>query len=238
MHHQTNSAYRFSLYRNLTFFDQPDVAIDVNQLYEIIKDGYLEKEIKTLRKVCNNEEICHKIITAHLPAVTLSGIFSERNNKGLLRHSGLIQMELVSEENYEALFSAICKDPFTYLAFRSPGGKGIKLVVKIKDSAETHSDQYLALEQYYKTQYGVDPDTSYRDVSSVMLLSHDPGIYCNPEAKIFLEFFEPQKPEMNISYKSEDNKPAIQFTDKNKQLPAEQMKMPFINRKPKVRFMH
>ena len=81
MQHQTNSAYRFSLYRNLTYFDQPDVAIDINQLYEIIKEGYLEKEIITLRKVCSNEEICDKILKGHLPAVTLSGIFGVRNSQ-------------------------------------------------------------------------------------------------------------------------------------------------------------
>lgn len=238
MHHQTNSAYRFSLYRNLTFFDQPDVAIDVNQLYEIIKDGYLEKEIKTLRKVCNNEEICNKIIMGHLPAVTLSGIFGVRNNSGLVRHSGLIQMELLIEENYETLFSEICKDVYTYLAFRSPVGKGVKVVVKIRDTVETHLDQYLALEEYYKKNYQVETDASLKDISSAMPLSHDPGIYCNPEARVFLEIFEKQKPEMSISYKAEENKPAIQFTDKNKELHAEPMKMPFLQRKPKVRVMH
>ncbi|MDZ7612400.1 MAG: hypothetical protein U5K51_00730 [Flavobacteriaceae bacterium] len=71
----------------------------------------------------------------------------------------------------------------------------------------------------------------------MMLLSHDPGIYCNPEAKIFLELFETQKPEMSISYKAEEN-PVIQFTTKKKDNPAEPMQMPTLQRKIKVRFMH
>lgn len=238
MQHQTNSAYRFSLYRNLTYFDQPDVAIDINQLYEIIKEGYLEKEIITLRKVCSNEEICDKILRGHLPAVTLSGIFGVRNGTGLIKHSGLIQMELSVTENYEAIFSEICKDIHTYLAFRNPLGNGLKVVVKIRESAETHSHQYLALETYYKTKFGMEPEADSKDVCHTMLLSHDPGIYCNPDAKVFLEVFETQKPEMKLSYKAEENKSIIQFTNKTKELYAEPMKMPAIHRRSKIRFMH
>jgi len=238
MQHQTNSAYRFSLYRNLTCYDQPDVAIDINQLYEIIKEGYLEKEIVTLRKVCNNEEICDKILRGHIPAVTLSGIFGERNGSGLIKHSGLIQLELSVTEQYESFFSEICKDVYTYLAFRNPLGNGLKVVVKIRESAETHSDQYLALQTYYNTKFGIEPEAGSKEVSHTMLLSHDPGIYCNPDSKVFHEVFETQKPEMTLSYKAEENKPKTHFTDKNKELPAEPMKMTFIKRKPKIRFIH
>ncbi len=237
MQHQTNSAYRFSLYRNLTYFDQPDVAIDINQLYEIIKEGYLEKEIITLRKVCSNEEICDKILKGHLPAVTLSGIFGVRNGSGLIKHSGLIQMELSVTEHYEAIFSEICKDVYTYLAFRNPLGNGLKVVVKIRESAETHSDQYLALATYYKTKYDIEPVADSREVSHTMLLSHDPEIYCNPDAKVFLEVFETQKPEMKLSYKAEENKSIIQFKDKTKELHAEPLKMPALQRRTKIRIM-
>lgn len=237
MQHQTNSAYRFSLYRNLTYFDQPDVAIDVNQLYEIIKEGYLEKEIKTLRKVCSNEKICDKILRGHLPAVTLSGIFGVRNGSGLIKHSGLIQLELPVIEHYEAIFLELCQDVYTYLAFRNPLGNGLKVIVKIRQSAETHTDQHLALQIYYKTKFGIEPLAGSKEVSHTMLLSHDPGIYCNPDAKVFLGIFETQKPEMKLSYKAEENKLKIQYTDKTKELQAEPMKMPAVYRRPKIRFM-
>jgi len=237
MQHQTNSAYRFSLYRNLTYFNQPDVAIDINQLYEIIKEGYLEKEIITLRKVCSNEEICDKILRGHIPAVTLSGIFGARNVSGLIKHSGLIHMELPVTEHHETFFSEMCKDVYTYLAYRNPLGNGLKVVVKIRESAETHLDQFLALETYYKTKFGIEPVPDSKEVSHTMLLSHDPGIYCNPDAKVFHEVFEAQKPEMKLSYKAEENKLKIHFADKTRELQADQLKMPAVHRRPKIRFM-
>jgi hypothetical protein len=70
-----------------------------------------------------------------------------------------------------------------------------------------------------------------------MLLSHDPGIYCNPDAQVFHEVFEGQKPEMKLSYKAEENKLKIHFTDKNNALHTEQMKIPAVHRRPKIRIM-
>ena len=70
-----------------------------------------------------------------------------------------------------------------------------------------------------------------------MLLSHDPAIYCNPDAKVFREVFDAQKPDMKLSYKAEEKKPKIHFADKTEGLQAEPMKMPAVYRRPKIRFM-
>ena len=90
---------------------------------------------------------------------------------------------------------------------------------------------------YYKTKFGIEPVAESREVSHTMLLSHDPGIYCNPDAQVFHEVFEEQKPEMKLSYKAEENKLKIHFTDKTKELHAEQMKRPSVYSRPKIRFM-
>lgn len=183
-----NPTYKFSLYKNLLSAKAPEFTIDINQLYEIIKFGYLKQEILALRSTSDKKK-ANQIKKSDLYAVTLSGIFEHRKNKGLIKHSGLMQIDLDNVSEYDKLFSKICKDDYTYMAFRSPRGKGIKVIVKVNPSADTHLDQFLALEQYYKDYFKINLDRGCKDVSRAMLLSFDPDIYCNPHANVFEELF-------------------------------------------------
>lgn len=178
-----NSEYHLSLFKSL-LTTEPDTTIDINQLYEAIKYGYLKDIILELRSSLAKDEY-DDIKKNEIPAITLSGEFSQRNNKSLIKHSGLIQVDIDEVDNYEQVFSILCEDQFTYLCFKSPGGKGIKAVVKIFPSAETHKQQFLALEKYYKETYGLSLDPLCKDLSRCMLLSYDPEIYCNPHSSLF-----------------------------------------------------
>lgn len=69
------------------------------------------------------------------------------------------------------------------------GGRGIKAIVKINPSPDTHKSQFQALEIYFKTQFGIAIDSLCKDLARAMLLSYDPDIYCNPRAMVFEELF-------------------------------------------------
>ena len=179
-----NSGYVFSLYPNLITVDKPSANIDVNQLIEIIKYGYIRNTIELLRKSDSKEEY-NSIKKEQIPCVTLSGIFNYRSGNGLVRHSGLMQVDIDKVGDYQATFSKLCKDNYIYVCFRSPGGKGIKAIVKISPSPETHKSHFKALEIYFKNQFGIKIDSLCKDLARSMLLSYDPDIYCNPWAKVF-----------------------------------------------------
>jgi hypothetical protein len=83
-----------------------------------------------------------------IPCVTLSGIFTHRDSKSLVKHSGLMQVDIDKVKDYDVTLSKLCKDDYIYVCFRSPGGQGIKGIVKINPSAETHKSQFQALEVY------------------------------------------------------------------------------------------
>jgi len=51
-----NSQYVFSLYPNLITADKPSANIDINQLIEVIKYGYIKDIIMTLRVPIPKEE--------------------------------------------------------------------------------------------------------------------------------------------------------------------------------------
>jgi hypothetical protein len=100
-----------------------------------------------------------------------------------------MQVDIDKVEDYESLFNKLCKDNYIYVCFRSPGGKGIKAIVKINPSPETHKSQFQALEIYFKTQFGIPIDSLCKDLPRPMLLSCDPDIHCNPRSDVFEEMF-------------------------------------------------
>ena len=210
----TNSEYHFSYYENLFSSKAPLRELDINELIEVIKYGYIKGSIGLLRASDTKKEY-NKIKRSKLPLVTLSGIFTERNNKGLQDHSGLIQIDIDHVENYDDTFKNLILDEFTYVAFKSPGGKGIKVIVKINPDVSTHLEQFYALEEYYKKEFNVAIDPSCKDVARCLLLSYDPNIFCNPFSDVFKECFisEPKEvkyttndlPKTNVYLSNKEN---------------------------------
>jgi hypothetical protein len=181
-----NSKFLFSLYPNLLTVDKPAANIDINQLIEVIKYGYIKDIITTLRGPVSQKEYA-MIKKDSIPCVTLSGVFTHRDRTHLVKHCGLMQVDIDKVEDYELLFNKLCNDDYIYVCFRSPGGKGIKAIVKINPSSETHKSQFKALEIYFKNHYDIAIDSLCKDLARAMLLSYDPDIYCNPGARVFEE---------------------------------------------------
>ena len=187
-----NPQYRFSLYSNLFSVKKPDGEFDMNQLIETVRFGYLRVEIESLRNSIGEDYKNNKM---HLPAVTLSGTFTARNAESIANHSGLIQVDIDAVPDCPQLFQAICSDAYTYACFRSPGGKGIKVVVKINPSVKTHLEQFYALEKYYNDVFKVTIDPSCKDIARCMLLSYDADLYCNPFSKVYRELIKSARKE-------------------------------------------
>lgn len=193
-----NTDYIFSYYNNLVTAKQPNGEFDINQLIETIKYGYLKEEISTLRNEKDKNKRS-KLKQVSLPTVTLSGTFTLRNKKSLIEHSGLMQIDIDNVKNYDELFQTLINDEYTYVAFKSPSGNGIKLIVKVNRSIETHLEQFLSLEKYYLDEYNIEIDSACKDVSRCMLLSYDPMLYCNPFAEVYAELYVPAIKELPIN---------------------------------------
>jgi superfamily II DNA helicase RecQ len=104
----------------------------------------------------------------------------------------------------------LVSDVYTFVAFRSPSGNGIKLIVKINPSIDTHLEQFLALQKYYQEEYHIEIDGACKDIARCMLLSYDPNIYCNPFSEVYAELYMPEikvvaEKTHNINYKVDVN---------------------------------
>lgn len=202
-----NTEHTFSFYKNLHSAQEPDNEFDINQLIEVIRYGYIKNDIKTLRALeCKKQR--GKFKQSKLPCVTLSGTFEKRNNDNLLEHSGLIQIDIdgLEEKDYDSIYKKLISDKYTFVAFKSPSGNGIKLIVKIHPSIESHIQQFRSLQEYYQKTYKIEIDAACKDIARCMLLSHDPNIYCNPFSELYSELLTPEIKEtpakaQNIKYK-------------------------------------
>lgn len=172
--------------------EHPEMMMNVNDLIEVIKFGYLEKEIRAIRNAKSKVQK-DKLKKSSLPAITTSGVFEPRSSKGFKKHNGLIQIDIDDVVDYDVRFNQLIKDPYSYIAFRSPSGNGIKLIVKINPSKDTHLGQFYALQEYYSESYEIELDRSCKDLARCMLLSFDPNLFCNPASEVFDGFTMPEE---------------------------------------------
>lgn len=112
--------------------------------------------------------------------VTFSGTFSTRKKDGLVQYSHLVCLDFdhisYVAEDIKSLKEQIATDEMfpTLLAFVSPSGDGLKVVVSIECDALEHEVAYAALSTYFKEKYGVDADPQCKDIARACLLPYDP----------------------------------------------------------------
>jgi hypothetical protein len=169
----------FSLFKSIT--DKNPRIITLEDLLRMIRDGECKTTIDKLRENTNQSE--KDQLKRSLPAVTLSGVFKDGHKAGNLeRYSGLIQIDFDKLESPEADFQTLINDPYTLVAFISPSGNGLKLIVRVSGTEKDHKDNFLSLADYYLKRYGMIADQACKDVSRLMYLSYDPNLYFNQEA--------------------------------------------------------
>lgn len=184
-----NTEYNFSFYKDI-YLSTPNTTLDINQLIEVVKYGYLKNEVIKIRNIADKKERNKEKLK--LPAVTLSGVFKERNNNNLIKHSGLLQIDIDEVKQYDKVFNQVVNDTYSYLVFRSPSGNGIKVIVKINPYEDTHFEQFCAFEKYYLETYDIKVDSACKDISRCMFLSYDPNLFCNPFSHLFSELYVPE----------------------------------------------
>ncbi len=142
-----------------------------------------------LRRVAQGEateEDARRYKASHFDFVLFSGLFRSRTDAGLFVHSGLLCLDmdhLGGPEAVSALRQRLLQDPChpTLLLFTSPGGDGLKWVIRIDlTRCPQHLTWFLALEQYVQERYGVAIDRKCSNVSRACFLPHDPDCYIHP----------------------------------------------------------
>jgi hypothetical protein len=124
-----------------------------------------------------------------VPYFTASGTFAPRSTAGLRQHSGLLALDIDADQNPDldlmALRPALEQAPHTYACFASVGGQGLCVLVRIAPDATLHQANFRAVQQHYQRAFGVQVD-SLPDVARARFVSHDPGLYLNATAPVWV----------------------------------------------------
>lgn len=153
-----------------------------------IQNGKWQDHVLPIRAMRSKEE--RTAAKKKVPYVTVSGVFRERNNKGLVEPSGFIAIDIDNVDPEETK-SLLCADRYVYAAFTSISGMGLCVIFRI--DPKKHSEAFEGLQQYLFTNYQLVVDSAARDLSRPRFISFDPHIYINVHAPKFTEYPKPIK---------------------------------------------
>jgi len=169
-----------SYFENIKRQKTKDIAI--SEIFNFIRSGLVKSNIESLRKV-TDQKVREKIKQG-LPAITVSGTFTKRHSQiDFLQHSGLIQIDFDHVPDIIHLKQLLSNDIFTFCTFISPTGQGVKAIVKINPNL--HKETFTLLQNYYLEKYCLPIDEKCKDMTRLMFLSYDEGIFVNENSMQF-----------------------------------------------------
>jgi hypothetical protein len=171
----------FSFFKAPISNTKPHKAVSLLQIYNAIKGDYYKDRTQKLRAISDVAQ-ARKFKAANFDYCTFSGVFTTRNDKALVKHSGLLCLDFDHLNSVETLFNRLLKDEYfdTQLLFRSPSGDGLKWIISVVSTEITHGDFFAAVANYISQTYGVAVDKSGKDISRACFLPHDPQAFINP----------------------------------------------------------
>lgn len=150
------------------------------ELFVKLKSPEFEKIITTIRGI-EDEKEQDKLKDANLQTVTPSGIYSNRNQKDFIEHTGIICIDFDHIADLADFKQKILSDSEieTLLLFLSPSGAGYKWFVRIPKNVCTHISYFFAIKHYVKSTYDFEIDNKCKNISRACYLSYDPDAYLN-----------------------------------------------------------
>lgn len=160
----------------------PHRTISIVDVFRLIKDDQFKDCTAALRNISDKLE-ARKYKAANFDYVTFSGAFSERNDKSLRKHSGLITIDFDHIPDLSGLKTSLLRDEYfeTELLFFSPSGDGLKWIIPLDLAKAGHQDYFKAIASYILQIYNLKVDQSGKDISRACFLPYDAEVYINPK---------------------------------------------------------
>ena len=177
--------YEMSFFKKPITNKKPERTVTLFQVYQVIRSNYYKAVTEELRAI-NDKEKQRQFKGKNLDYVTPSGTFSYCSDDSLVKHSGVLCMDLDDLENVEDMKQKLLDDTNfdTLLLFRSPRGNGLKWMIAIDLDKCDHRTWFTAVRNYLMATYGLTDkqvDKSCINVSKACFLSYDPDVYIKTE---------------------------------------------------------
>ena len=172
---------KISVFRSLFNSKETPFTLEAIEVYNRIKQGNPEliSKIKKLRAGDTDSKM-------QLKAIMFNGIFSERKDDGLIKHSGLCVLDFDKYPDAKTMAAErkrLMDCPYVYMMFTSPSGNGLKVVIRTPESTKfEHKRRFEAYKEYINSDYF---DVANSNVSRVCFESYDPDAYLNEFCEVF-----------------------------------------------------
>ncbi len=159
----------------------PHKNVSLVKVYTYIIGDYAKKRTEKLRSITDPKQ-ARQYKATNFDYCTFSGMFTTRNDKALVNHSGLLCVDFDHLQNVDLLRNQLLQDEYfeTQLLFVSPSGDGLKWIISINTAKASHSEFFAAVANYILQTYKVEVDKSGRDISRACFLPYDPQAFINP----------------------------------------------------------
>jgi hypothetical protein len=174
-----------------------------------IKTGKYKAQINKIRSLKDQgkEKEANELKT-QLPAFTATGTFNDgRSITKINTYSKylILDIDKLTATQLKDVINTAHLAPYTQASFISPGGKGLKIIVKVNTAQEHHNEAYNQVVDYYEQALNIDIDTSGKDICRLCFVSYDEDCYINQNADSY----------KIITTNKESKKPAQDYKDKN-----------------------
>ena len=191
-------------------------AVDLEKVLIAIKNGQWERpisEIRTLKQ--EGREVEATKMKQSLPAFTVSAEYSgERRVPNISRYLGYVNLDYDKLDDPLGVKSVVASLPYTYSAFISPSGNGVKVIVKIDSDLGQHEDAFKSVREYYDTVVGIRSDEKVKDVLRLCFVSHDPELYLNDSVHTYvLPIANGGKSKPTLEWLSDFTSKVVQFAE-------------------------
>ena len=182
-----------SIYRNTK--DTNGITRPLREVHKRIRDGKdgLAEATQTSRRLtlCEDKDAYRDYKAQNLTAFTPAGIFQQGRRKAqyLQQHSSHVVLDIdgLTQDQVTELLIFLHTYPHLRLAFISPSGAGVKIVLEITPTpknASEHKAAYTACVDHFTPvaeDFGFDIDTSGSDCSRLCFLAHHPQAIWNDD---------------------------------------------------------
>ena len=158
----------------------------VEKVIEQIRSGKYKVEIEFLRECLANGE--NDVYTAHkkkLTACTTSGTFSGgRKPDFMVKYSGMVILDIdhIINGDLALIRQKAIDEPLTFALFTSPGGKGLKILIRVNSDKEHHLKAFEQVKFHYEKLLGLEIDRTGKYITRLCFLSYDPEAWINPDS--------------------------------------------------------
>ena len=188
-----------SLFKNFT---QEIGSRTLAQIADGIQGDHCRDSVLRIRELIQNgkKEKADRIKKG-LVAFTVSGVFEGGRKLSFLKTYNplvILDIDKLDPVVLPDLVLKIQQLDFTRMAFISPSGRGVKIIVEVDSEMKTHGMAYRQVSDFYEKELEVKIDKSGKDITRLCFMSYDPEIYFNEESTVF----KVSKPETDTTQSS------------------------------------